>query len=63
MTRTQEIDAEIARLIVRLRPEAAADFEIPRMVYSKILDDNKTRKKPYRVSYERIQRIMHEILI
>lgn len=61
MTRSEEIDLEIRNLIARLRPRTAADFEIPALVYTQILKDNDLRKRPYRVSYERIQKTMHQI--
>lgn len=61
MTRRQEIDSEIMRLVSHFTPQTHADFEIPRMVYAQILKENETRKKPYRVSYDHIQQVMHEM--
>lgn len=58
MTRTDEINAEIRNQSVRLYPKCTALFELPLMVYSKIMQDNVTRKKPYRVSEARIKHII-----
>lgn len=58
MTRTDEINAEIRNQAVRLYPKCTALFELPLMVYSKIMQDNVTRKKPYRVSEQRIKQII-----
>lgn len=63
MNRTDEINTEIRRLIARFRPLTHADFEIPRMVYAQIIADNTTRKQPYRVGYNRIEQLMHEIYV
>ena len=56
MTRSEEIDLEIRNQAVRLYPKCAALFELPMMVYSKIVEDNATRKRPYRVSETRIRK-------
>jgi hypothetical protein len=61
MTRRQEIDNEIIQLVACFTPQTHADFEIPHMVYAQVMKDNETRKKPYRVSYDHIQQIMHEM--
>lgn len=58
ITRTEEIECEVRRLAVRLYPECVALFELPRMVYSQIMQDNTFRSKPYRVSEERIKKII-----
>lgn len=56
MTRREEIDLEIRRQAVRLYPKCAALFELPLMVYTQIITDNATRRKPYRVSEARIRK-------
>ena len=58
MTRTEEIDLEIRNQAVRLYPKCVALFELPMMVYTQIMLDNSTRKKPYRVSEARIRKII-----
>ena len=58
MTRSEEIDLEIRNQAVRLYPKCAALFELPMMVYSKIVEDNTTRKRPYRVSQTRIRKVI-----
>ena len=58
MTRSEEIDLEIRNQAVRLYPKCAALFELPMMVYSKIVEDNATRKRPYRVSGTRIRKVI-----
>lgn len=58
MTRSEEIDLEIRNQAVRLYPKCAALFELPMMVYSKIVEDNTTRKRPYRVSETRIRKVI-----
>ena len=58
MTRSEEIDIEIRNQAVRLYPKCAALFELPMMVYSKIVEDNTTRKRPYRVSETRIRKVI-----
>ena len=50
MTRSEEIELEIHQQAVRLYPKCAALFELPLMVYAQIMEDNTTRKRPYRVS-------------
>ena len=58
MTRSEEIDLEIRNQAVRLYPKCAALFELPMMVYSKIVEDNATRKRPYRVSEARVRKVI-----
>ena len=58
MTRSEEIDLESRNQAVRLYPKCAALFELPMMVYSKIVEDNATRKRPYRVSETRIRKVI-----
>ena len=58
MTRSEEIDLEIRNQAVRLYPKCAALFELPMMVYSKIVEDNTTRKQPYRLSETRIRKVI-----
>ena len=48
MTRSEEIELEIHQQAVRLYPKCAALFELPLMVYAQIMEDNTTRKRPYR---------------
>ena len=61
MTRRDEIDTEIRNQAVRLYPKCTALFELPNMVYSKIIIDNDLRQKPYRVSFERVKKIISEM--
>lgn len=56
MTRNEEIDIEIRNQAVRLYPKCVALFELPVMVYTQIMMDNSTRKKPFRVSEARIRK-------
>lgn len=56
MTRNEEIDLEIRNQAIRLFPKCVALFELPMMVYTQIMLDNSTRKKPYRVSEARIRK-------
>lgn len=58
MTRNEEIDLEIRNQAIRLFPKCVALFELPMMVYTQIMLDNSTRKKPYRVSEARIRKII-----
>ena len=62
MTRRDEIDAEVRRLAVRLYPRCTALFELPLMVYAQIMEDNTTRRKPYRISENRIKAIIGTML-
>lgn len=48
MTWRDEIDMEIRRQAIRLYPDCAALFELPRRVYAQIMQDNSMRRKPYR---------------
>ena len=43
---------------VRLYPKCAALFELPLMVYAQIMEDNTTRKRPYRVSEARVRKVI-----
>ena len=56
MTRNEEIDLEIRQQAIRLYLKCTALFELPRMVYTQIMLDNTTRRRPYRVSEARIKR-------
>lgn len=58
MTRREEIDLEIRRQALRLYPRCTELFELPLMVYTQIMEDNTTRRKPYRVSEKRIKDII-----
>lgn len=58
MTRTEEIDLEVRQQALKLYPKCAALFELPTMVYAQIMKDNELRKRPYRVSEERIKKII-----
>lgn len=58
MTRREEIDLEIRRQALRLYPRCTALFELPLMVYAQIMEDNTTRRNPYRVSEARIRKII-----
>ena len=57
MTRNEEIDLEIRNQAVRLYPKCIALFELPMMIYTQIMMDNSTRKKPFQVSETRIRKI------
>ena len=58
MTRQEEINLEIRQQAIRIYPKCMALFELPLMVYAKIMDDNTLRKNPYRVSEARIRKII-----
>ena len=58
MTWRDEIDLEILRQAIRLYPDSAALFELPRRVYAQIMQDNSMRRKPYRVSEVKIRKII-----
>ena len=58
MTRTEEIEMEVRNQAVKLYPKCAGLFELPLMVYSQIVQDNETRRKPYRISVDRCKRII-----
>lgn len=62
LTRTQEIDVEIRNQAVRLQGQCCALFELPLMIYAQIMDDNTLRRKPYRVSENRIRRIIAQMV-
>ena len=61
MGRHQEIELEIRRQAIRLEPKAAALFELPRLVYAKIVEDNATRKKPFKIGYARVQKVIRSM--
>lgn len=61
MTRTEEIELEIKTQAVKLYPDCVALFELPLMVYSQIMSDNATRKRPYRVSESRIKKVISQM--
>lgn len=58
MTRSEELEIEIRNQAVRLYPKCAALFELPTMVYAQIMSDNDTRKKPYRVSEDKVRKVI-----
>ena len=58
MTWRDEIDMQIRRQAIRLYPDCAALFELPRRVYAQIMQDNSMRRKPYRVSEVKIRKII-----
>lgn len=58
MTRKEEIEIEVRNQAVKLYPKCAGLFELPLMVYSQIVQDNATRRKPYRISVDRCKRII-----
>ena len=57
MTWRDEIDMEIRRQAIRLYPDCAALFELPRRVYAQIMQDNSMRRK-LPVSEVKIRKIM-----
>ncbi len=59
MTRREEIEMEIRNQAVRLYPKCTALFELPALIYAQIMKDNEIRKKPYRVSFEYINKVVH----
>ena len=61
MSHSEAIDLEIRNLIIRLRAKTVADFEVPCVVYAQIMHDNDLRKKPYRVSYDRIRNTFNQM--
>lgn len=61
MTQRDEIDAEIRRQAIKLYPKCVALFELPLMVYAQIMQDNTTRRRPYRVSEARVRKIIGSI--
>ena len=58
MTRTGEIELEIRNQAVRLYPKCAALFELPAMICAQIMEDNKTRIKPYKISFDRVKKVV-----
>lgn len=61
MTRTEEIELEIRTQAVKLYPGCVALFELPLKVYSQIMSDNATRKRPYRVSESKIKKVISQM--
>lgn len=61
MTQRDEIDAEIRRQAIKLYPKCLSLFELPLMVYAQIMQDNTTRRRPYRVSEARVRKIIGSI--
>ena len=49
---------EVRNQAVKLYPKCAGLFELPLMVYSQIVQENETRRKPYRISVDRCKRII-----
>lgn len=58
MTRNDEIELEIRKQAICLYPKCAALFELPHMVYAQIISDNPMRKKPFRVSEDRVKKVI-----
>ena len=58
MTRTEEIELEIRLQAVRFYPKCVALFELPSMIYAQIMEDNKIRIKPYRISFDRVKKVV-----
>lgn len=58
MTQNEKIELEIRQQALRLYPKCAALFELPAMVYAQIIKDNAMRKKPFRVSEDRIRKVI-----
>lgn len=61
MTRKDEIDLEIRQQAIKLAPQCVALFELPHMVYAKIIDDNALRKKPYKISETRVKNVIYSM--
>ena len=58
LTRNEEIELEIRQQALKLYPKCVALFELPLMVYAEIVKGNTTRKRPYRVSENRIRKVI-----
>lgn len=58
MTRSEELEIEIRNQAVRLYPKCVALFELPTMVYAQIMKDNDMRKKPFRVSEDKVRKVI-----
>ena len=58
MTRRDEIDMEIRNQAVRHRAECRVLLDLPLIVYNQIMQDNDLRKRPYKVSFNRIHDII-----
>lgn len=61
MTRREEIELEIRQQAIKLYPQCVALFELPHMVYAKIIDDNVLRKKPYKISESRVKNVIYSM--
>ena len=48
MTRSEEIELENPPAGGAALPQVRSPFELPLMVYAQIMEDNTTRKQPYR---------------
>lgn len=59
MTRNEEIEIEIRNQAVKLYPKCVALFELPLMVYNQIIADNDLRKKPYKLGFSRVQKVIN----
>lgn len=62
MRQRDKIDTEIRQQAIQLYPKCAALFELPLMVYAQIMQDNATRRRPYRVSEARVRKIIGSML-
>lgn len=60
-TRREQADLEIKRLAHKYKSDCTALLQLPLKIYSQIIEDNQTRKRPYRVSFKRIQDIVYDI--
>jgi len=61
MTHRQQIDLEVRMQARKFREQGLRLISIPGAVRWAIIDGNKTRAKPFRVSFERIQKIVLEM--
>ena len=60
-THQETIDIEIRRLALKLKGNYVALLQLPLMIYNQIMLDNQTRKKPFRVSFKRIEDIVYSL--
>ena len=60
-TYQETIDIEIRQLAHKLKGNCIALFQLPLMIYNQIMLDNQTRKKPFRVSFKRIEDMVHSM--
>lgn len=58
MTRRDEIDMEIRNQAVRHYSDCRALLDLPLIVYNQIMQDNDLRKRPYKVSFNRVHAII-----